>query len=421
MKIYKFGGASVMNAEAVKNVQRIIEMTNDDLMIIISAMGKTTNALEVVVRNYMTKSSYQEKLSELISYHAQIIGELDLTSDENFMMVYDKLLSKLKGKLEQDPTENYDYEYDQIVSYGELISTTIVSGYLNSIGLENEWIDARKIVRTDNTYREGKVDWELTEALFRSKTGAIYQDKNKRNICIIQGFIGHTDTGQTTTLGREGSDFSAAIAAWCLNGENVTIWKDVPGMLNADPKYFNNTERLPKISFREAIELSYYGASVIHPKTIKPLQNKDIPLFVKSFIEPISEGTVIQKEITEDHLIPSYIFKEEQTLISISPRDFSFIMEGNLRDIFEALHEIKIKVNMMQNSAISFSICINEDPEKLERLKIILSKDYEIRYNTSLQLMTIRHYNDAIIKQLTEGREILLEQRSRHTTRFVMR
>lgn len=410
-----------MNAEAVKNVKRIIEMTNDDLMIIISAMGKTTNALEVVVRNYMTKSSYLEKLGELISYHAHIIGDLNLTSDENFMMVYDKLLSKLRAKLEQDPTENYDYEYDQIVSYGELISTTIVSGYLNSIGLENEWIDARKIVRTDNTYREGKVDWELTEALFRSKTGAIYQDKNKRNICIIQGFIGHTDTGQTTTLGREGSDFSAAIAAWCLNGESVTIWKDVPGMLNADPKYFNNTERLPKISFREAIELSYYGASVIHPKTIKPLQNKDIPLYVKSFIEPTSEGTVIQKEITEDHLIPSYIFKEEQTLISISPRDFSFIMEGNLRDIFEALHEIKIKVNMMQNSAISFSICINEDPEKLERLKSILSKDYEFRYNTSLQLMTIRHYNDAIIKQLTEGREILLEQRSRHTTRFVMR
>lgn len=421
MKVYKFGGASVKDANAVRNVNKIIRLSEDDLMIVISAMGKTTNHLEDVVRHYFDKMPFDDQLKQVFDYHQSIISELGLSEDANFMVLYDRLIEKMMAKLKEEPSSNYDYEYDQIVSFGELISTTIVAGFLNLEGLANEWIDARKVIRTDATYREGKVDWELTEALFKSKTGAFFADKSKRNICITQGFIGHTDTGQTTTLGREGSDFSAGIAAWCLNAESVTIWKDVPGMLNADPKYFNNTERLARISFREAIELSYYGASVIHPKTIKPLQNKNIPLFVKSFIDPLSEGTMIQKDINTDHLVPSYIFKEEQTLISISPRDFSFIMEGNLRDIFDALHQSRIKVNLMQNSAISFSICVNSDDRKLEVLRNLITADYEVRYNTSLQLMTIRHYNEAIIEQLTEGREILLEQRSRHTTRFVMR
>lgn len=421
MKVYKFGGASVKDANAVRNVNKIIRLSEDDLMIVISAMGKTTNHLEDVVRHYFDKMPFDDQLKQVFDYHQSIVSELGLSEDANFMVLYDRLIEKMMAKLKEEPSSNYDYEYDQIVSFGELISTTIVAGFLNLEGLANEWIDARKVIRTDATYREGKVDWELTEALFKSKTGAFFADKSKRNICITQGFIGHTDTGQTTTLGREGSDFSAGIAAWCLNAESVTIWKDVPGMLNADPKYFNNTERLARISFREAIELSYYGASVIHPKTIKPLQNKNIPLFVKSFIDPLSEGTMIQKDINTDHLVPSYIFKEEQTLISISPRDFSFIMEGNLRDIFDALHQSRIKVNLMQNSAISFSICVNSDDRKLEVLRNLITADYEVRYNTSLQLMTIRHYNEAIIEQLTEGREILLEQRSRHTTRFVMR
>lgn len=421
MKVYKFGGASVKDANAVRNVNKIIRLSEDDLMIVISAMGKTTNHLEDVVRHYFDKMPFDDQLKQVFDYHQSIVSELGLSEDANFMVLYDRLIEKMMAKLKEEPSSNYDYEYDQIVSFGELISTTIVAGFLNLEGLANEWIDARKVIRTDATYREGKVDWELTEALFKSKTGAFFADKSKRNICITQGFIGHTDTGQTTTLGREGSDFSAGIAAWCLDAESVTIWKDVPGMLNADPKYFNNTERLARISFREAIELSYYGASVIHPKTIKPLQNKNIPLFVKSFIDPLSEGTMIQKDINTDHLVPSYIFKEEQTLISISPRDFSFIMEGNLRDIFDALHQSRIKVNLMQNSAISFSICVNSDDRKLEVLRNLITADYEVRYNTSLQLMTIRHYNEAIIEQLTEGREILLEQRSRHTTRFVMR
>jgi aspartate kinase len=420
MKVYKFGGASVKDAPSVKNVMSIISRTESDLMVVISAMGKMTNAFEVLVKQYTEGAATGKSYDEIKTFHDTIIGELGLNDDEHFMSLYDGLFDKLATKLSDDSTDNFDYEYDQIVSFGELISTTIVSGYLNAQGVNNEWIDARKVVRTDDAYREGKVDWELTEALFKSKTGEFYQNAD-RTICITQGFLGHTNTGQTTTLGREGSDYSAGIAAWCLGAENVTIWKDVPGMLNADPKYFNNTERLPKISFREAIELSYYGASVIHPKTIKPLQNKDIPLYVKSFVNPDAEGTIIQKDITADHLVPSYIFKKDQTLISISPRDFSFIVEGNLRDIFEALHQCKINVNLMQNSAISFSICANEDETKMNHLMELLGKEYEIRYNTNLQLMTVRHYNEEILRTLKEDKEVLLEQRSRHTTRIVMR
>lgn len=420
MKVYKFGGASVKSAEAVENVKNIIMSSDDDLMIIISAMGKMTNAFEELVDTYLKEADLSEKFTEIKSFHDDILNGLGLLEDEHFMRLYHKMIGQLEQKLQSEPSDNYDYEYDQIVSFGELISTTIVSGYLNVKGVKNEWVDARKVIRTDNSYREGKIDWELTEALFKSKTGEFFQS-DERTICITQGFIGHTDIGQTTTLGREGSDFSAGIAAWCLNAESLTIWKDVPGMLNADPKYFNNTERLPKISFREAIELSYYGASVIHPKTIKPLQNKDIPLYVKSFIDPDSDGTIIQKDITADHLIPSYIFKENQTLLSISPRDFSFIVEGNLRDIFEILHANRIKVNLMQNSAISFSICINDQGEKLTTLIEQLKQEYEVRYNENLQLMTVRHYNEEILRTLKADREVLLEQRTRHTTRFVMR
>ncbi|CAG5076295.1 aspartate kinase [Parvicella tangerina] len=420
MKVFKFGGASVKNAEAVENVRRIISNTSDDLMVVISAMGKMTNAFEELVGRYSKGEVTGQQLDKIRAYHDEIVHDLKLQEDEFFMSLYERLFEKLLGKLSEEPSANYDYEYDQVVSFGELISTTIISGFLNAQGVENEWIDARKIIRTDDTYREGKVDWELTAALFKSKTGALYQAQG-RTICITQGFLGHTDTGQTTTLGREGSDYSAGIAAWCLDAESVTIWKDVPGMLNADPKFFNNTERLPKISFREAIELSYYGASVIHPKTIKPLQNKDIPLYVKSFVDPNADGTEIQRDITSDHLIPSYIFKNDQTLISISPRDFSFIVEGNLRDIFDALHQSKTKVNLMQNSAISFSICVNEDEEKLNLLMNLLGDDYEVRYNTNLQLMTVRHYNEEILQSLKGEKEVLLEQKSRHTTRFVMR
>jgi aspartate kinase len=421
MKVFKFGGASVKDADSVLNVIKIINLFDADLMVVISAMGKTTNAMEKVVDLYFNKLDYSEEINFVHQFHQAIIKDLGLEEDEAFASVFKSFWDKLRDKLVTEPSVNYDYEYDQIVSFGELFSTAIVSGALNAKGIENEWVDARKIIRTSNDYREGIVDWELTQALFKSKVGALYQDKSKRSICVTQGFIGHTDIGQTTTLGREGSDFTAGIAAWCLSAEDVTIWKDVPGMLNADPKLFNNTKKLSKISFKEAIELSYYGASVIHPKTIKPLQNKGISLYVKSFLNPMDEGTIIQAGSENDSLIPSFIYKDNQLLISISPRDFSFITEQNMRDIFNAFSEVKMKVNLMQNSAISFSVCVDEDPFKLKDLMGLLEDEYLIKYNDELSLLTIRHYNDRTIDELTKKSEILVEQKSRQTARFVTR
>ncbi|MFT7155163.1 MAG: aspartate kinase [Parvicella sp.] len=421
MKVFKFGGASVKDADSVLNVIKIINLFDADVMVVISAMGKTTNAMEKVVDLYFNKLDYSEEINFVHQFHQAIIKDLGLEEDESFASVFKSFWDKLRDKLITEPSVNYDYEYDQIVSFGELFSTAIVSGALNAKGIENEWVDARKIIRTSNDYREGIVDWELTQALFKSKVGALYQDKSKRSICVTQGFIGHTDIGQTTTLGREGSDFTAGIAAWCLDAEDVTIWKDVPGMLNADPKLFNNTKKLNKISFKEAIELSYYGASVIHPKTIKPLQNKGISLYVKSFLNPTDEGTIIQAGSENDSLIPSFIYKDNQLLISISPRDFSFITEQNMRDIFNAFSEVKMKVNLMQNSAISFSVCVDEDPFKLKDLMELLEDEYLIKYNDELSLLTIRHYNDRTIDELTKKSEILVEQKSRQTARFVTR
>jgi len=421
MKVFKFGGASVKDADAVKNVLKIIQLFPDDLMIVVSAMGKTTNFMELIVTDYFNGKEYHHSLAKVWQFHQAIIKDLGLEEDEDFSLVFKKVITKLETKLSSESSINYDYEYDQIVSYGEIMSTTIISGYLNKEGVANEWIDARKIIRTNANYREATVDWELTQALFKSKTGMIYQNETHQNICITQGFIGHTDTGQTTTLGREGSDFTSAIAAWCLDAEDVTIWKDVPGVLNADPKFFNNTEKLAKISFREAIELSYYGASVIHPKTIKPLQNKEISLYVKSFINPEASGTIIQANTERDGLIPSFIFKENQLLLSISPRDFSFIVEENIRDIFEAFNQMKVKVNLMQNSAISFSVCVDNDSYKIPKLIALLEKEYRVKYNNDLSLLTIRHYTEKIINELTVKKEILVEQKNRQTVRFVMR
>jgi aspartate kinase len=421
MKVFKFGGASVKDADSVLNVIKIINLFDADVMVVISAMGKTTNAMEKVVDLYFNKLDYSEEINFVHQFHQAIIKDLGLEEDEAFASVFKSFWDKLRDKLVTEPSVNYDYEYDQIVSFGELFSTAIVSGALNAKGIENEWVDARKIIRTSNDYREGIVDWERTQELFKSKVGALYQDKSKRSICVTQGFIGHTDTGQMTTLGREGSDFTAGIAAWCLDAEDVTIWKDVPGMLNADPKLFNNTKKLGKISFKEAIELSYYGASVIHPKTIKPLQNKGISLYVKSFLNPTDEGTIIQAGSENDSLIPSFIYKDNQLLISISPRDFSFISEQNMRDIFNAFSEVKMKVNLMQNSAISFSVCVDEDPFKLKDLMELLEDEYLIKYNDELSLLTIRHYNDRTIDELTKKSEILVEQKSRQTARFVTR
>lgn len=421
MNVFKFGGASVKDADAVRNVTEIIRLfEGKKLLIVISAMGKTTNALEIVVdalwkRN---KQFFDDKIAELKLFHFTIADQLFSSSSHPVFHQLNEVFQTLESRYKEEIPDNYNYEYDQIVSLGEIISTLIVEAYITTSGFSSKWMDARRLIRTNNTFRDAEVDWKRTEELIRTTVLPAF---DQTDIIITQGFIGHTPELLTTTLGREGSDFTAGIFAYCLNAENVTIWKDVPGMLNADPKYFDNTVKLDKISFSEAIELSYYGASVIHPKTLKPLQNKNISLFVKSFVDPQAEGTEIQSSGEFDHLVPSFIFKVNQLLISFRTRDFSFIVESHLSDIFNRLAEIGAKINLMQNSALSFSILVDTEKVNIETILNTFQSDYEVRYNEGLELVTIRHYDQATIDRVTVEKDILLEQFSRQTARIVMK
>lgn len=409
------------NAEAVKNVTEIIRLfEKEKLLIVISAMGKTTNALEIVVDALCKRdqTTFEEKISEINAFHLTIANQLFSSSDHPVYNQLSEIFETLKNRYYEEIPDNYNYEYDQIVSLGEVISTLIVEAYIQEAGFSSKWMDARKLIRTNNTFRDANVDWKRTEELIQTNVTPLFEESD---IIITQGFIGHTPELLTTTLGREGSDFTAGIFAYCLNAEDVTIWKDVPGMLNADPKYFENTVKLDQISFQEAIELSYYGASVIHPKTIKPLQNKNIPLFVKSFVNPLADGTEIQSSTQFDHLIPSFIFKVNQLLISFKTRDFSFIVESHLSDIFNRLSAIGAKINLMQNSALSFSILVDAEKVDVNTILKTFQADYEIRYNEGLELVTIRHYDNATIERVTTDKEILLEQFARQTARIVMK
>ena len=420
MRVFKFGGASVKDPNAVRNVKRVLDLfPEEELVVVISAMGKTTNALESLIAAHIEQTGQKQAiLNDIRSFHHEILSDLFSSSDHAIHSETENCLNEIEKILNEEPMDHYDFIYDQVVSFGEILSTKIVSAFLQDQGVDNVWLDARKLVCTDNTYREAKVNWNVTQERINS---AISQSEGNKKIHLTQGFIGHTSEGLTTTLGREGSDFTAGIFAYCMDAEDVTIWKDVPGMLNADPKWFEETEKLDEISYREAIELAYYGASVIHPKTIKPLQNKQIPLLVKSFLDPESEGTVIQASNRSDGLITSYIFKRDQILISISPKDFSFIVEHNLRDIFNAFHEHRVKINLMQNSAISFSACAGGDQVRIDALINDLSADFAVKYNSGVELLTIRHYDQETIDRLTEGKEILVIQRSRQTARVVMK
>lgn len=420
LKVFKFGGASVKEASAVKNVAEIIKLfPNEKIICVISAMGKTTNALEKVVDAYMkSDNTAHELLTEVKDFHMNIMS--DLFTDENNPVYRDvnNFFVEVEWVLEEEK-RSYDFIYDQIVSIGELVSTRIVSAYLNQEQIYNSWFDIRDALQTDNTYRDAKVNWELSSQLVKSKMVPLMTDKSP--LVITQGFIGSTSENFTTTLGREGSDYSAAILAYITDASGVYIWKDVPGVLNADPKYFADAQKLEQISYLDAIELAYFGASVIHPKTIKPLENKGIPLYVKSFIKPASKGTLIGRDIQTKPLIPSYIFKSNQVLISIAAKDFSFIAEESLREIFSCFAEAHVKMNLMQNSAISFSVCSDYDEQKLPKLIDELKKNFRVLYNTGLLLYTIRHYYPSTIESLTEGKEVLLEQRSRHTAQLVLR
>ncbi|SMO86420.1 aspartate kinase [Saccharicrinis carchari] len=415
VQIYKFGGASVKDAAGIKNVCNIIKSGTKPLVVVISAMGKTTNAMEEIIEAYVAQNQEQLKLAyqAVIDYHNPIV--VDLFGDQHpFFNIYNKLLNELWQRLQLRPTGRYDLDYDQIVPFGELISTHIVSAYANSIHIQNQWMDARNIIRTDKNYRNAEINWGLSAQLVRKSI-----DFQKQSIYITQGFIGATLSDMSTTLGREGSDYSGAVLAHILNAQSLTIWKDVPGVLNADPRWYPLAQKLNEISYPEAIELAYYGAQVIHPKTLKPLQNKDIPLYVKSFLDAGLSGTVI-KSLKGAVDIPVYILKKEQLFITISPKDFSFIMEDNLSAIFAIFSQHKIKVNLMQNSALNFSVCINE-PRDMGSLLKALQTDFTVRYNDHVELVTIRNYTPEAIALVTKQKQIIGTQLSRNTARYVLK
>lgn len=421
MKVFKFGGASVKDANSVKNVVEIIRLfSTDKILVVISAMGKTTNALETLIDAIWKRdiSSFQDKLAELKSFHFTIVDALFEPKSHPIYANLETVFKDLETRFDKELSSNYNCEYDQIVSLGEVLSTLIVEGYFREVGLKSKWMDARKLIRTNAIFRDAEIDWKQTEELILKN---VLPEFNQSTLIVTQGFIGHAKDALTTTLGREGSDFTAGIFAFCLNASNVTIWKDVEGMLNADPKFFNDTVKLDRISFNEAIELSYYGASVIHPKTLKPLQNKNIPLVVKSFINPTLEGTEIQQSGEFDNLIPSFIFKLNQTLFSFRTRDFSFIVESHLSDIFNKLSQLGVKINLMQNSALSFSILVDAQKINIKSILETFQSNYEVRYNEGLELVTIRHYDQTTIDRVTIGKEILLQQFDRQTTRIVLK
>ena len=420
MFVYKFGGASIKNAQSIKNIAEIITANNEKKIIVVSAIGNTTNRLEEIVEALLTKNdvTFRYLVDELYRKHLTIVDQL--FKDQNFEVLdfLEKIFVEIGEKIHKNISDNEDFEYDQIVSLGELMSSKIIESYLSKLGIKTQFIDSRKVVRTNTNYRNATLDWEKTNDLIHSEVSSNITNKD---IFITQGFIGSTREGMTTTLGREGSDYTAAIYAHCLNAQSLTIWKDVPGMLNADPKWFDDTIQLHHISFQEAIELSYYGANVIHPKTIKPLQNKNIPLFVKSFIDPTLPGTIIDSITEHDTLIPSFIFKMNQLKISITPKDFSFIVEESLSDIFTKLSSLNTHINLMQNSAISFDFVVNERKGIKELLENKFGQDYNIFFDDKLELVTIRHYDQQTIDRVTVDKEIILTQQSQQTTRMLMR
>ena len=421
MKVFKFGGASVKDAVAIRNVAKIMSLFPDEeILVVLSAIGKTTNKLEEIHQVFQSKDklAFLKSLTELEKFHVDLVNELFKTNSNPIYTTIELIFDNLRAKFNSPHSQNFSLEYDQIVSLGEVISSNILSTYFSENNFSVMWIDARELVKTDDNFQEANVDWGKTEIAISSKILLKFKEKK---VLITQGFIGGTADGKTTTLGREGSDYSAAIFAYCCNAESVTIWKDVPGMLNADPKYFENTKKLDKISYKEALELSYYGASVIHPKTIKPLQNKGIPLYVKSFLEPLNEGTTIHASEENDKLIASFIVKHDQVLFSFTPNDFSFIVEENLSTLFKGLSACSAKINLMQNSALSFSILLDELKINKEKILEYFKKEYTIKYNEGLELITIRHYNEQIISKMTKGKVILVEQKTRETARFVVK
>ncbi|MDP5092526.1 MAG: aspartate kinase [Polaribacter sp.] len=415
MKIFKFGGASVKDAEGVKNVAKIIQSEgNSDTLVVISAMGKITNAFEEVVDAYYQKSDELPiKLNFIEEYHKNIMNALFDKGDAVYQEI-DILFGELGWFLARNTSQRYNYVYDQIICFGELLSTKIVSAYIAKLGIKNTWFDVRNFIKTDSNYRDAKVDWKLTEDIITKKV-----DTSQLN--ITQGFLAGNDTENTTTLGREGSDYTAGIFAYCLNAESVTIWKDVEGVLNADPRVFEETTLLSQISYEEAIEMAFYGASVIHPKTLQPLQKKEIPLLVRSFINPKEPGTRVSKGALLEPYIPCFIVKKNQILVSISALDFSFMVENNISFIFQKLHEYQLKVNLIQNSAISFSVCVDNKFNKFDDFFQDLKNEFKMEVQKEVDLFTVRHFDDKAIKTIEEKGASLLTQVNKETLQMVVK
>lgn len=422
MEVYKFGGASVKGAEAVRHVAQILAREQGPKVLVFSAMGKTTNALEGLLNAfYRHEADRTEAFKTLMARHIEVLQALFEPESESYVLVQRLLKEKfeqLYQRLLEVAALPYDQAYDQIVSFGERLSTLLIVHYLQERGLPVKAIDAAGLIRTDSRYREANVLWEPTVRQIRA---AVLPLLEQGTWVLTQGFIGGDAQGHTTTLGREGSDYSAAILAHSIDARQMTIWKDVPGVLNADPKYFANTCKLAHISYSDATELAYFGASVIHPKTIKPLQNKHIPLYVRSFVQPEEPGTWVGLDDVEYTVVPSYIFKPNQILLSIYPKDFSFIEEVRLARIFELLASHGMKVNMMQNSALSFSVCLDAARGSFPDLLRALSAEFDCVYNEGADLVTVRHYTQEVIDRIVGGRDVLLEQRTRHTIQLVVR
>ena len=411
------------DAPAIENLKNILQRyDNEQLVVVISAMGKTTNFMEKLLDAYYhTPGNVPALLAELRAQHEHVAQEL-MGEENPFQPHSERLFTLLNEQLQRPTSDNFDYDYDRIVSFGELLSTTLISTYLNTQGVETQWIDARQLIRTDNTYREGHVDWTVTQKLVCNTVKPYFQHRT-HGIVLTQGFIAGTAENQTTTLGREGSDYSAAILAHTLDAECVTVWKDVPGILNADPKRFPNAVKIDTLTYHETVELAYYGASVIHPKTLKPLHNKQIPLFVKSFFHPENEGSKITQE-ADSMDVPSYIVKDNQLLVSVSPRDFSIIGVENLSKILDILSEYRIKINLIQNSALTFSVCTDNVSLRLQPCLEALQKEFIVKFNDGIRLVTIRHYDEGSEKEVLEmfsGEEVLIRQSNRHTIQLVLK
>ncbi len=416
IQVFKFGGASVKDAKGVRNVAKVIELTGKThKVVVVSAMGKTTNALEHIIDLYFAQDkALKSEIENLRHYHHNILDDLFETHQHPAYTKTNYFFDELEIFLSRNKSPNYDFVYDQVVAFGELISTSIVSQFLSQQGIDNAWHDCRNLIDTDSTHRDAEVNWAQTQTKIKAHI-------NPDELSITQGFIGSDENNFTTTLGREGSDYTAGIIAYCLNAENVSIWKDVPGVLNGDPNVFKNTQLLNQISYEEAIELAFYGASVIHPKTLQPLQQKEIPLFVKSFYDPKSAGTCVTKGDAIEPKIPCYIVKNDLIMLSLSTLDFSFFVEDNISEIFALFHKYQIKVDLIQNSAISFSVCIDNKFKNADKLIEHLKAKFKVKYDKGVKLLTIRHYTDKTLKEMTKQKEILLKQFTQETVQLVVK